>query len=177
MCVVAFSVVPHANAQSLVRASNKGTMGTLPLAPRIGLTLKAPLPETSGPGAVSPVAAVVAAGAAVAPVVVLNPAIATPPAPQFDVRATDKTVREVLARWSQLAGWVHNADHWTLDRDLPVVGTADANVFGEDFRDAARLLLESTELTDRPAQPCFYSNRVLRVIPTSELCNRAVAAQ
>lgn len=91
----------------------------------------------------------------------------------FDVTSNDQTLRDVLVRWATSAGWVHNPEHWTIDRDLPVSGTADSSVFGLDFKDATRKLLASSELTDRPVQPCFYSNRVVRVVPKAEICDKA----
>lgn len=90
----------------------------------------------------------------------------------FDVRPSDMTVRDVLTRWAQQTGWTHKPEHWALDRDLPVSGTADASAFGFDFKIAVRKLLASTEMTDRPVQPCFYSNHVVRVVPRAELCDR-----
>lgn len=95
-----------------------------------------------------------------------------PPAPVFDVSTKDRTVREAIARWARAAGWVHEPVHWSLDRDFPVVASAGAEVFGGEFRSAVRVLLASTELTDRPAQPCFYTNNVVRVIPKAEFCNK-----
>lgn len=89
---------------------------------------------------------------------------------RFAVEATDLTVRDVLIRWSKDAGWSHSASHWTLPKDLPIQGTAGADVFGPDFSTAVRTLLSSTELTDYPAQPCFYSNHVVRVVPLSAIC-------
>jgi hypothetical protein len=88
----------------------------------------------------------------------------------FAVLESDSTVREVLLRWSKSAGWIHQAEHWTIDRDLPILGSADASVFGADYKQAVRTLLASTELTNRPVQPCFYSNRVMRVIPKMGNC-------
>lgn len=96
--------------------------------------------------------------------------------PVFDVRPNDQTIRDVLIRWSGYAGWVHKPEHWTLDRDFPIAGPADASMFGTDFKQATRKLLSSTELTDRPVQPCFYTNRVLRVIPKAELCDKTSSA-
>lgn len=96
------------------------------------------------------------------------------PAPTFDVKTSDRSVREALARWARSAGWVHEPIHWTLDKDHPVEGVAGPEVFGEDFRTAVRKLLASTELTDRPVQPCFYANSVVRVIPRSAFCDRTV---
>jgi hypothetical protein len=94
------------------------------------------------------------------------------PAATFDVRAGDRSVREVLTRWAIGAGWLFEPQHWTLDKDHPIQGTAGADVFGGEFKTAVRRLLSSTELTDRPVQPCFYVNHVVRVIPKAELCDR-----
>jgi hypothetical protein len=94
------------------------------------------------------------------------------PAPAFEVTTGDRSVREVLARWARTAGWTHEPIHWALDRDHPIQGAAGAELFGGDFRSATRKLLASTELTDRPVQPCFYLNKVVRVIPRAELCDR-----
>jgi hypothetical protein len=103
-----------------------------------------------------------------------KPAPAPAPAPTqtFEVTAGDRSVREVLARWARTAGWTHEPVHWALDRDHPIQGAAGAELFGADFRSATRKLLSSTELTDRPVQPCFYLNKVVRVIPRAELCDR-----
>ena len=90
----------------------------------------------------------------------------------FDVINTDLSLREVLSRWAVEAKWTHNPEHWAVDRDFPIAGTADAKFFTADFKTAVRKLLTSTDVTDRPLQPCFYSNNVLRVISKSELCNR-----
>ena len=93
---------------------------------------------------------------------------ATTPAGVFDVLPTDKTVREVLKRWAESNGWIFRDEHWTLGADLPV--QAGAGALGTDFRSAVRQLLKSTELTNLPGQPCFYSNRVLRVIAANGVC-------
>ena len=90
----------------------------------------------------------------------------------FAVLSSDRTVREVLARWAGAAGWVHDGQHWTIPQDHPVEGAAGAEVFGEDFKTAARTLLSSTDMTDRPVQPCFYSNNVVRVIPKASMCDK-----
>ena len=140
-----------------------GAVALLPLAPR---RVAATSVQASAPGVNS------RGGEVAAPAPVMAAA------PEFDVRRSDKTVREVLVRWSALVGWDHQAEHWTADRDLPIVGTADASTFGPDFRGAVRKLMDSTGLTDRPLQPCFYTNRVLRVVALSESCDRvAVVAQ
>lgn len=71
--------------------------------------------------------------------------------------------------WSKRAGWTHDPEHWTVPFDLPVLSSAD---LGTDFKGAVRSLLASTDLTNMPLQPCFYSNNVLRVVPKAELCDR-----
>lgn len=87
----------------------------------------------------------------------------------FAISRSDKTIREALVTWSTRAGWTHDAEHWTVPFDLPVLSSAD---LGTDFKGAVRALLSSTDLTNMPLQPCFYSNKVLRVVPKAELCDR-----
>lgn len=97
---------------------------------------------------------------------------AAPAAPTgFSVDSTDKTVREVLARWASASGWSHMPVHWTLPQDNSVEGTAGPDYFGTDFIKAVRLLMSSTEGSNQPAQACFYSNRVVRVISTAASCD------
>lgn len=93
---------------------------------------------------------------------------------RFDITASDRNVREALARWAKAAGWFHDPTHWTIDKDHPIEGIAGPDVFGPDFKSAVRNLLASTELTDRPVQPCFYTNLVVRVIPKAEFCDKTV---
>lgn len=92
------------------------------------------------------------------------------PSMSFDASTADPNMRAVLTRWAKLAGWSFDAQHWTVDVDIPLAGAAS---FGADFKSAVRDLLGSTELSSRPLQPCFYSNQVLRVVPLAEACNRA----
>lgn len=99
---------------------------------------------------------------------------AAAPAPVFEVTTKDRAIREALSRWAGSAGWIHEPIHWAVDRDFPVSAAAGPEVFGADFKGAVRTLLSSTELTDRPVQPCFYTNHVLRVIPKAELCDKTV---
>jgi hypothetical protein len=100
-------------------------------------------------------------------------ASAAVPKTTFDAGPDDVNMRRALVRWAQLAGWTFSAEHWTLDADIPLAGAAD---LGIDFKVAVNRLLESTELGDRPAHPCFYTNRVLRVVPLAEACDRVVGA-
>ncbi|WP_313068019.1 toxin co-regulated pilus biosynthesis Q family protein, partial [Achromobacter animicus] len=88
----------------------------------------------------------------------------------FRAAPPDATLRAVLARWAGASGWTFEPQHWAVDVDIPLAATAE---FSGDFRTAVRGLLGATELADRPLQPCFYGNRVLRVVPLAQSCSRA----
>ncbi len=102
------------------------------------------------------------------------PASASPgtAAAGFHAAPADQNMRRVLERWARDAGWQFAAEHWTVDVDIPLVASA---TFPADFRQAVRGLLGATELGERPLQPCFYSNRVLRVVPLAQACDRTQA--
>lgn len=95
---------------------------------------------------------------------------------RYEVFSSDRTIRDVLQRWSRATGWTHNQVHWTLLRDYPVQGAASAEVFGGDYKTAVRRLMSSTESTDLPAQPCFYTNAIVRVVAQAESCDRTVSS-
>jgi len=92
---------------------------------------------------------------------------------RFRAGAPDATLRAVLARWAAEAGWSFEPQHWAVDADIPLAGSAD---FPADFKAAVRGLLASTELADRPVQPCFYANKVLRVVPFAQACDRSAVS-
>jgi hypothetical protein len=92
--------------------------------------------------------------------------------PFYAVTGTDVNLRQTLARWSGLSGWRFQAEHWAVDVDIPLTATAN---FSDDFIGSVRALIEATELSDRPLQPCFYANQVLRVVPLAEACDRTLA--
>ncbi|MEK7945566.1 TcpQ domain-containing protein [Pigmentiphaga sp. YJ18] len=112
----------------------------------------------------SPTAAAGAGRAAVDPAPVRRAA--------YDATPADRTMRQALRRWATAAGWTFEPEHWTVDVDIPLAGSAS---LGSDFKSAVRELLASTELSAHPLQPCFYSNRVLRVVPHAESCDRTSA--
>lgn len=82
----------------------------------------------------------------------------------------DSTLRGVLARWAASSGWTFESQHWAVDVDIPLAGTAQ---FPGDFKQAVRALLAATELSERPVQPCFYANHVLRVVAYTQACDRS----
>lgn len=87
----------------------------------------------------------------------------------YRVGPADENMRRALARWAGVAGWTFQSEHWAVDVDIPLSGSAD---FSDDFKRSVRALLAATELGERPLQPCFYANQVLRVIPLSQACDR-----
>ncbi|WP_394060406.1 TcpQ domain-containing protein [Alcaligenes sp. WGS1538] len=135
-----------------------------------------PPPSTlaAAPGAaVQPGAPLVVRAAAALQEQPAVPAAVPALSPSYDIRPEDQTLRQALARWAGLAGWVFQPDHWDLDVDLPVSAPAR---FQGDFKTAVQQLLHGTELTAYPAQPCFYSNQVLRVVAWSQACDRSLAS-
>ena len=92
-------------------------------------------------------------------------------APFFAVSHTDLHLRQALTRWAGLSGWRFEPEHWAVDIDIPLSASAK---FSDDFVASVQALLASTELSDRPLQPCFYSNKVLRIVPVAEPCDRTL---
>lgn len=166
---------PAQEAESERRAGDT-TAGRQDAAPGM-----APNPASSGaPGHESPghlpADAVIAGGspARTPPTDAVPAASAAAPVAPFRAAPPDATLRAVLARWADTAGWTFQPQHWAVDVDIPLSATAE---FSGDFKSAVRGLLGATELADRPLQPCFYGNRVLRVVPLAQSCSRAAASQ
>lgn len=88
---------------------------------------------------------------------------------EYSVSPKDINIRHALKTWSSNSEWTFSDDHWSVDVDIPIAGSAS---FGDSFQLAVRELLAATELGDRPLQPCFYSNKVLRVVPMAQRCDR-----
>ncbi|MDO8728625.1 MAG: toxin co-regulated pilus biosynthesis Q family protein [bacterium] len=102
---------------------------------------------------------------------VVNPspglAVATtssPPLPVWTTAIGDNNFRSLIGRWSTTANWMAI---WDVDVDIPIV--ANDRVSG-DFKTAVRHLLASTNSTDA-LKPCFYTNRVVRVVRQTIKCN------
>lgn len=119
---------------------------------------------------------VVASGAPANPsttVVAVAPPKPMPPAiPTWYVSSKDKTIREALKSWSKTANWTFEPEHWAVPVDIPITAGAP---FSGDFKTAVRQLISTTELGDTPLQPCFYSNRVVRVVPINQVCDQMSA--
>lgn len=91
---------------------------------------------------------------------------------EFTVSPEDSNLRRALVRWAGVAGWTFRPEHWVVDVDIPLTASA---TFGTAFKPAVRDLLAATELGDRPLQPCFYTNQVLRIVPFAQRCDRSLA--
>lgn len=151
-----------------------------PSAPRLGgLAVVQPVPtppvvlaegfaktDTSTASA-APISIVSASPIAVAP-----PKPVPPPVPTWTVSPQDRTIREALKNWTLRAGWTFEPEYWTLPMDIPVTASA---TFSGDFKSAVRQLIAATELSDTPSQPCFYQNRVVRVVPINQVCDQMSA--
>lgn len=102
-----------------------------------------------------------------------EPAPVTEPArPPYSVSVSDVNLRRTLVRWAKAAGWVFEPEHWQVKVDIPLTASAS---FTPDFKTSVQDLLSSTELGDTPVHGCFYTNKVLRVVPYTESCDRTSA--
>ncbi|AVG43826.1 MULTISPECIES: toxin co-regulated pilus biosynthesis Q family protein [Achromobacter] len=95
--------------------------------------------------------------------------VAAPPRPPYTVSVSDVNLRRTLVRWAKTAGWVFEPEHWQVKVDIPLTASAS---FSPDFKESVQDLLSSSELGDTPVHGCFYTNKVLRVIPYTERCDR-----
>lgn len=174
-----FQIVQEMWPQLLFRAGHglaqaRRQQGEPPAAAQLGAVVVAPDSASSAPAPALPVST----AQSLSPAAPVSAPLALPPpvpAPvlSFDLRLDDHTLRQALARWALRAGWVFQAEHWDLNVDLPVGGAA---VFTGDFKHAVQQLLRGTELSAHPAQPCFYSNNVVRVVAWSQSCDRDLTA-
>jgi hypothetical protein len=155
-------VSPAVAAQRLASEVRIASNGTAPALQDHTLT------PTTSTGASAPGASKAVPAADTAKVDAAAPAAPAAPAITFAVRERE-TVREALTRWSKDAGWTHLPEHYTVDFDVQILGTVAPYT---DFRTGVRALLATTSMTQKPLQPCFYSNQVLRVILRTQRCDQ-----
>lgn len=86
-------------------------------------------------------------------------------APMWQINKADGTLQKLFARWAGQGGW---SSLWEVDQDVPLVGV---DTFSGSFPDAVKAVLRTTESTDTPLHPCFYTNKFLRVVPISTDCD------
>jgi len=129
----------------------------------------AALPVAS-PTVVSAPANTIASQSSVAVVTPLNDPSTPSAAPAFQVSPADGTLRAALSRWANTVGWTFAFEHWAVEVDIPIVAAA---TFALPFEQAVQELVASTELSDQPLRPCFYTNQVLRIVPHTQPCDRS----
>lgn len=98
-----------------------------------------------------------------------------PPKKFWRVSPEDGTVRQALVRWASEANWTFGPDQWELNFDIPI--QAPAEFEGDSFREATQALSQAVAMGESPIRPCFYGNRVLRMVPITRSCNRSPATQ
>ncbi|WP_029043717.1 toxin co-regulated pilus biosynthesis Q family protein [Cupriavidus sp. WS] len=145
---------------SVTKRSASTPAVSVPVAP--AATAPSNVPVAAGPSIDSKTDIVPAAVAAPIATVPSAPAVPT----SWVVSPGDGTFRQVIEAWAPRAGWT--LAPWELDNDVPVEGT---DSFDGDFKAAVRHLLASTELTDYALQPCFYSNKRVRVVKATTKCD------
>ncbi|BBO59925.1 TcpQ domain-containing protein [Mycoavidus sp. B2-EB] len=88
------------------------------------------------------------------------------PAPTlWQVKRSDENLRQLLTRWAQIESW-HLV--WDVNHDIPIQAEDQSH---SNFKEAVRRVLGSTALTEYQIKPCFYANRVVRVVRKTTVCN------
>ena len=146
-----------------------------PLACNAELVIEGGAPTPAQPVAASTaVAAPAVTPASPSPAATASPSIpaaSAPVVPHLDIKPVwrvelaDSTFQRLFARWSTLAGWTLV---WDVPQDIPVIGQYS---FSGSFTDAVLTVTDSTDGTDMPVHPCFYSNSLARIVPVSVVCN------
>lgn len=106
---------------------------------------------------------------------VAEPEIVEPPKQIWRISPQDGTVRQALVRWASDANWTFGPDQWELNFDIPIQAPAEFEV--ASFREATQALSQAVAMGESPIRPCFYGNRVLRMLPFTRSCNRSPATQ
>nr|WP_242702513.1 MULTISPECIES: toxin co-regulated pilus biosynthesis Q family protein [Achromobacter] len=106
---------------------------------------------------------------------VSEPEVVAPPKQIWRISPQDGTVRQALVRWASDANWTFGPDQWELNFDLPI--QAPAEFEADSFQEATQALSQAVAMSESPIRPCFYGNRVLRMVPFTRSCNRSPATQ
>ncbi|MCX8566927.1 MAG: Conjugal transfer protein [Glomeribacter sp. 1016415] len=83
----------------------------------------------------------------------------------WQVKRSDENLRQLLTRWAQIENW-HLV--WDVNQDIPIQAEDQSH---SNFKEAVRRVLGSTALTEYQIKPCFYANRVVRVVRKTTVCN------
>lgn len=172
------STAPAASAP-LPAAATEATPGaiTSASAPTPGAASEATAPPTdvSASPQVTPTAGAVVTVEVAPTEPVAEPQVVEPPKQIWRVSPQDGTVRQALVRWAADGNWTFGPDQWELNFDIPIQAPADFEA--NSFQEATQALSQAVAMSDSPIRPCFYGNRVLRVLPFTRSCNRSPATQ
>lgn len=102
-----------------------------------------------------------------------EPQVVEPPKQIWRVSPQDGTVRQALVRWAADGNWTFGPDQWELNFDIPI--QAPAEFEADSFQEATQALSQAVAMSESPIRPCFYGNRVLRMVPFTRSCNRSPA--
>lgn len=130
---------------------------------------------TASPQQVTPTAGAVVTVEVTPTEPVAEPEIVEPPKQIWRVSPQDGTVRQALVRWAADANWTFGPDQWELNFDIPI--QAPAEFEADSFQEATQALSQAVAMSESPIRPCFYGNRVLRMVPFTRSCNRSPASQ
>ena len=170
------------SAQSTL-ASGSGELPTTSANPTAQAEMKSPAsevalqpPPADATGALTAAtpAQVVTVDATPTPAVA-EPEIVEPPKQIWRISPQDGTVRQALVRWASDANWTFGPDQWELNFDIPIQAPAEFEV--ASFREATQALSQAVAMSESPIRPCFYGNRVLRMLPFTRSCNRSPATR
>lgn len=139
---------------------------------------EAPAPTTdvnASPQQVTPTAGAIVTVEVAPTEPVAEPQVVEPPKQIWRVSPQDGTVRQALVRWAADANWTFGPDQWELNFDIPI--QAPAEFEADSFQEATQALSQAVAMSESPIRPCFYGNRVLRMVPFTRSCNRSPASQ
>lgn len=161
----------HENAPSIPIPETPPALEPTPPAQPIEQELHTPAPTATGPSNQPPVdASLASAGESAEPAAVPQP-IPVTVKEIWRIEPEDRTVRQALTRWAAQANWTFGPDQWELNFDLPI--QAPAEFQAESFQEATQALSQAIAMTESPVRPCFYANRVLRMVPFARSCSSA----
>jgi hypothetical protein len=87
------------------------------------------------------------------------------PVRDYQLQRSDGTIRAALGRWIGQAGYQELV--WDLKVDIPIERDA---LFRDDLLGAIESVMVALRLSSLPARACVYSNKVVRIIPSTRFC-------
>jgi hypothetical protein len=85
---------------------------------------------------------------------------------RFEVTKDDETLSIALKRWSTQEGYQLV---WDAAKDFPAIQTVYES---SNIENVILKVMKDIENTDYPLHACIYKNKVLRIVPTTKVCER-----